>query len=649
MNKRKNIACITIRPEAVYQQRVLNGLISQCNIYGYNLSVFSPFVDISHFFTDYLNGELNILNLINYDQFDAVVITPVPFIANGDSTFINGFLDKLRKECKKPIISLDYEFEGLYSVFTDDKISFKHITEHILDEHKCEKVYFLTGKEGFEISELRLSGFLEVYKERNISVNKDYIFYGDFWYTSGEALAERIASGELEKPDAVICASDHMAIGLVNALVNAGYKVPEDIIVTGYDTSQEAITNSPSITTYIPEVSAMSARAVNLIRGIIETEEEVYPVSDNVESGLFIGGSCGCNVDAELHKKHLFSSLYRKNRNYGDNAILNNEDFGGLMESYMTENLTQAKSPLESLKLIYAHTYLLNPYKHFYMCLRPDWLDTESKLKTGYPDQMRCVIHSVPENSCDHVDSIIHCRNDNRDIFDTKLMYPDYNAETDEAQVCYYAPIHFSDDTLGYCVLVSNIKSVSKSNCVFRNWVRNVNIALEMIRIQNQLISYSLVDSMTKLNNRRGMEMRINDLLCVAEPDDKVLAMVIDMDGLKHINDTYGHNEGDYAIMTIASVVRCITEGSEVCSRAGGDEFYILGVGKYTDDMLRDKITRFYNMIAEQNKISVKPFEVTGSIGYSIMPVSEVTSISPLIARADLSMYTSKLARRKKR
>ena len=228
-------------------------------------------------------------------------------------------------------------------------------------------------------------------------------------------------------------------------------------------------------------------------------------------------------------------------------------------------------------------------------------------------------------------------------------MYPDYNAETDEAQVCYYAPIHFSDDTLGYCVLVSNIKSVSKSNCVFRNWVRNVNIALEMIRIQNQLISYSLVDSMTKLNNRRGMEMRINDLLCVAEPDDKVLAMVIDMDGLKHINDTYGHNEGDYAIMTIASVVRCITEGSEVCSRAGGDEFYILGVGKYTDDMLRDKITKFYNMIAEQNKISIKPFEVTGSIGYSIMPVSEVTSISPLIARADLSMYTSKLARRKKR
>lgn len=649
MNKKKNIACITIRPEAVYQQRVLNGLISQCNIYDYNLSVFSPFVDISHFFTDYLNGELNILNLINYDQFDAVVITPVPFISNGDSTFINGFLDKLRKECKKPIISLDYEFEGLYSVFTDDKISFKHITEHILDEHKCEKVYFLTGKEGFEISELRLSGFLEVYKERNIPVNKDYIFYGDFWYTSGEALAERMASGELEKPDAVICASDHMAIGLVNALVNAGYKVPDDIIVTGYDTSHEAITNSPSITTYIPEVSAMSARAVNLIREIIEPEEKVYPVSDNVESGLFIGGSCGCNVDAELHKKHLFSSLYRMNRNYGDKAILNNEDFGSLMESYMTENLTQAKSPLESLKLIYAHTYLFNPYGHFYMCLRPDWLDTESKLKTGYPDQMRCVIHSVPENSCDHVDSIIHCRNDNRDIFDTKLMHPDFNEETPNAQISYYAPIHFSDDTLGYCVLISDINSASKSNFVFRNWVRNVNIALEMIRIQNQLISYSLVDSMTKLNNRRGMEMRINDLLCVAEPDDKVLAMVIDMDGLKHINDTYGHNEGDYAIMTIASVVRCITEGTEVCSRAGGDEFYILGVGKYTDDMLRDKITRFYNMIAEQNKISIKPFEVTGSIGYSIMPVSEVTSISPIIARADLSMYTSKLARRKKR
>lgn len=645
---RKNIACIIIRPETSYQQRVMDGLLTQCRLYGYNLSVFSPLVDISHNDNDYLNGELNILNLVDYNSFDGIVIVPVPFVDSGNTIYVDKLYSKISAQCNKPIVTLDYRYNDHPVVYTDDTESFRNITRHLLDVHKCEKIYFLTGTEGFGISEMRLEGFLDVMKKRNKDVGEDCIFYGDFWYTSGEELAGKIISGEVEKPDAIICASDHMAIGAVRKLKKNGFKIPEDIIVTGHDATPEAILNFPSITSYIPSVARMAADGINKLRSIIEPGEPLEIGEFTGKTGFLVGESCGCSADEEYNKEQIDSYIYHMNRNCGDKTLINNRDIGILMESYMFEILTQAKSPLECLKHIYSQTYLLEPYGHFYLCLRPDWLDTEVELNDGYPEKMRCVIHSIPDHQRGPKDSI-HCRNHDMDLFDTKLMIPELWKESDEPRVFYFAPVHFSKNTLGYCVLVSDIKMDTRLTCVFRNWIRNINNALEMIRIQNRFISYSLVDSMTKLNNRRGMEVRVNDLLSIAEEDDMVLAMVIDMDGLKHINDTYGHNEGDYAIMTIASVVRCITEGTEICSRAGGDEFYILGIGKYTEESVQNKVDRFYSIIFEQNKFRIKPFEVTGSVGFCIKPVSEIGDISELIAKADSSMYTSKVERKRHR
>lgn len=646
MKKRKTIGCIIVRPEGVYERRVLDGLLSQCEQYDYDLVVFSPMVVVSHYDKDYRKGEMNILNLIEFDRFDAIIIAALSFADSGNTEFLNSIYERIIKKCTKPLITLDFPFENHETIYTDDVPAFHEITKHILDVHKCKNIYFLTGIENYDISEKRLKGFTDILKERGLPVEKDKIFYGDFWYTSGEKLADRIINGELEKPDAVICASDHMAIGLVNSLVRSGVKVPEEIIVTGFDASQEALTNWPSVASYVPDVSNMAARAVNKIRSIIEPDLPVLPTVNYGKIGFCTGLSCGCNENIAVYKKHLIESVYRSNRNFGDPNIKNNEDIGTLLESYMFENLTLAKSPLECLKRIYMNTYLLEPYNHLFLCLRPDWLDTEHTLEEGYPKEMRCAIHAISVNSPEYDENRITCRDDDKLLFDTSLMLPQLWQDREEASVYYFAPLHFADNTLGYVALNCKLKDKIKPTGVYRNWIRNVNNALEMIRVQNKLMGYSVLDSMTKLNNRRGMEIRINDLLSISERDDKVLAMVVDMDGLKRINDNYGHNDGDYAIMTIASVVRCMTEGAEVCARAGGDEFYILGVGKYDEDIIKKRIERFYDMLSEQNKISGKPYEITASVGFAIKNVSEISDISEIIDVADSRMYTNKKERK---
>lgn len=261
--RRKLIGFIVANPEAVYQQRVMNGLLEQCSKYGYDCAVFSPLVQTCHFYREYLNGEVNIYELINFDKLDGVIVAALP-LTEDNTTWVRDMVVRLLKEkCTKPVISLDMPLGDFPVVYTDDREAFSVITAHILDVHECRKIYFLTGLEGHAVSEQRLAGFRDMMEKRGLEVSPESVFYGDFWYSGGEALAERIAGGEVERPEAVICASDHMAIGLANRLVSHGIRVPEDIIVTGYDATSEAVINDITITSFQPEISKAAAEAVN--------------------------------------------------------------------------------------------------------------------------------------------------------------------------------------------------------------------------------------------------------------------------------------------------------------------------------------------------------------------------------------------------
>ncbi len=645
MSARKTIACIMIYPEDLYPQRVLDGLQTKCEAYGYNLAVFTPLVNANLYYQEYLNAEKNIFNLPDFKKFDAVVILTVPMIVGDNDSLPKEIVKKIKNQADIPIISLDYQLDDCLSVFTDDTNAFYNITNHIIESHNCKKIYMLTGFENSPISEQRCQGYRSAMSEHGF-LNDDYIFYGDFWYTSGEQLADRIISGEIEKPEAIVCAGDHPAIGLTSRLNQGGIKVPDDIIVTGYDATPEAVTSDISITSYIPDISFMAMKAIDKIKSIIEPEREVINCCADFNSGLMIGESCGCKVDYLLHKKLMRATSYNRNRNYNDTNSRNIDNMSTITENYMLESLSRSETPLECLKLIYSYTYLIEPYDDFYLCLKTNWLDTEVVLTEGYPNTMRCVLHSKPpEYGFD--DCLIHCRNEDRDNFSTELMLPALREEKDEPYIYYFVPCHFYENTLGYAVYCCNMEKRAKLTLTFQMWFRNVNTSLEMVRTRNKLIASSLIDSMTKLHNRRGMTMRINDLLRVHEAGDKLLTIVIDMDGLKNINDTYGHNEGDEAIITVASVVRIMTEYGESSCRAGGDEFYILGVGDYTDKQIEKRINRFYELLDEENKKSLKPYKVTASLGYNIIPINGDTNISEAIAAADTKMYISKSERKK--
>ena len=650
MEKRKLIACIMNCPENIYQQRIMDGLMARCEDYGYDLAVFSPLVNVVHFYKDYLYAECNILELINFDMFDAVVVVSLPMVAMSDASMLNRVEELLKKRCHKPVVSLDMPLGDYPVVHTDDRSAFVRITHHVIDVHKCEKIYFLAGSQVEGVEDARLAGFLEGMEQCGREVKEEEVFFGDFWYTSGHQLAERIVSGELAMPDAVICGSDHMAIGLANALIDGGINVPEQVIVTGFDATQEALVNECSITTYSPDNFTMAVKAIDLIRGEIEPEAPVLPVAEQSDDNLCIGLSCGCHMDYKKLIRRLSGSLYKLNRDFGDNKVNNNEDLYHLMDSYMLEALTESKTPEECLCNIDQQVYLIHPLDHFYLCLRPDWLDTETMQKDGYPRKMRCNIHSISYELQQRGDVDYFYTDDDRMLFDTKLMLPALYQYREKPNVFYFIPVHFQQNTLGYAVIQSELCNRMKLTGVVRNWMRNINNALEMSRVNHRLVDDSEIDRMTGLKNRRGMDISLKKLLKEAEKKDHCYAIVFDLDGLKHINDNYGHNEGDFAITAIANAVAKVTKDHEVAVRAGGDEFYLIGVSKHiTEKTMIDKVSHYRSIVDEINRLSGKPYEIGASVGFSMKCFTEVESISDVIREADRHMYLCKAENKKRR
>lgn len=646
MKNRKRIGVMINNPEDSYQRRIIDGIMLQCERYGYDTVVFSPLVDIWHPQEEYLRSELNIWQLANFDKLDGVLVTSITMTKDKDRSELEKLCNMLREKCKKPVITIDLEAGGFDTVYTDDKPAFREITAHVIDVHGCDpdKIYFLSGQEYYDLANHRIEAFVEELESRGYTPKPENIFHGDFWYGSGHKLADRIASGELPVPQAVICGNDHMAIGLANRLTEHGIKVPDQVIVTGYDATQDAVKNKIVITSFMPNVRAAGEDAVNKLHELISPGEPLIPSDPVKKADICLGSSCGCRGSMNyVRDRFLDTEFSRSIHDYTYGYDFDNIDMSQLMESYMLEQLTASKSPDEAIKNIFDLTYLLRPYGHFYLCLRRDWLNTYRIQRAGYPHVMRTIFHAIPQTDDADRSIPLFCRDDDSHLFETSEMLPQLYLERERPCVFYFAPIHFQGDCLGYCVLQCDLKDRIKLSAVFRNWVRNVNNALEMVRVQNRLISYSLYDSMTGLLNRRGMDIGFRRLLSKAESGQSCAVFVIDMNGLKKINDQYGHSEGDYAIMQLAYCVNAMaTDDSFIAVRAGGDEFYVIGIGDITEQLLEDRRTMLFESLERMDREGGKPYKITASVGSCLRPYTEDIKLEELIHSADAIMYINK-------
>jgi len=177
---------------------------------------------------------------------------------------------------------------------------------------------------------------------------------------------------------------------------------------------------------------------------------------------------------------------------------------------------------------------------------------------------------------------------------------------------------------------------------------RSIRYAIERQRMLRELKDMSITDELTGLYNRRGFLNFGKELLKIGKRINKVVFLLYaDLDGMKMINDNFGHSEGDKALMEISNIFKKIFRKTDIIARIGGDEFVVLGIiTSWTKE--ETLIARLQQRLDAYNAERNLSYNLSMSMGLVTFAPESSLSIQEFLDRADELMYKQKRSRKTK-
>jgi diguanylate cyclase (GGDEF)-like protein len=173
--------------------------------------------------------------------------------------------------------------------------------------------------------------------------------------------------------------------------------------------------------------------------------------------------------------------------------------------------------------------------------------------------------------------------------------------------------------------------------------IRQRTQELQTASAENQRLS--IIDELTGLHNRRGFfQLAEQQRMAARHRGAELFLLYIDVDGLKPVNDTQGHEAGDQMLRALAEVLRKAFRASDLLARLSGDEFCVLGI--YSGGASAQYKQRFVDCMAAYNASHSAPWQLAASVGIVSFSPDHGGSLETALAEADKAMYAEKLERR---
>ena len=232
---------------------------------GYN-AVFYNFLDVvGNNHSDYGDYEYKLIEVIPYSRFSGIIIDEESFKIK---TTVEKLVTRIRERATCPVISASSIMDGFYNLSFDDDAGIELIVRHIHEHHGCKRIGFMSGPLKHMDGVKRYNAFKAAMTKLGLPEEGAGIFEGDFWFNKGREAADFFITKCKEIPEAVICANDYMAMALIKGFKDRGFRVPEDIIVTGFDGVKEGQLYIPRLTSVDRRRDDTAIQAVNMINNI---------------------------------------------------------------------------------------------------------------------------------------------------------------------------------------------------------------------------------------------------------------------------------------------------------------------------------------------------------------------------------------------
>jgi diguanylate cyclase (GGDEF)-like protein len=612
------------------QRQILEGIYKAAEQDDIRVYTFSCHVLMYHK-DQVISGAHTIYSLPDLSFFDGLIFTPNSI---WDKASLGVLLEHVARS-GIPAVCAHGDQPGIASVVGGDYKGIYDLVEHLINDHGARTFWYVSGPEDNPGAQERKSAFLDALKNHHITIDTECIAEGAYSQETGRDALRGWQEHFDKLPDAIVCAADMMALGILVDLTRQGYHVPEDVIVTGFDNSREARCSFPVLTTVDSREFEMGSKAVALLK-------EAWGGKDIKKSRIKLtakvvhGGSCGCHPDhktipADYVRYNMIQDSYDRDL--------------AMMVKSMSAELSTARDYEELVELLKGYVYhLQSPYCYICLCdpkqifaeepLGEEEDGSDLRLMGGYTDMITVPI--AYENGVFNT----------YEPFPRGQVLPAALRDRRDAVNYVFLPLHHQNETFGYCVFGNSVFPTEYTICY--TWLQIISSAIQNVRCRNRLQGLVqklndmwIYDPLTHVYNRAGFFQKAKELQKKAAREHTgIYVLFLDMDGLKQVNDTYGHEMGDRYIMKVADILKDVTEEDELVMRYGGDEFAVVGIYR---DYIREK--ELMNLIEEKVALvnaEGHDYHVSVSMGAEGFNDGGETNIEKILEDADQKMYEQK-------
>lgn len=590
-----------------YQRKVSQGIVDKAKEYGYIVEIFTS-MDGENL-GEYAIGEENICTIPNFSNLAGVIFASETYL---NLSLRQRITDTLISSCTCPVVEITSVPSDFPSIAMDNNSPFKELTKHLIEMHHAKRICYLGNKRDSFFSDQRENYICSTMSDYHLTPDSHDIYHAD------TALSDITAAYhffmETGKPDAILCYNDEMALLLMSVLEQNGLSVPNDILITGCDASEEGQYLTPALTSVTFPVYELGCQALEKV--ITLTNHIDDTTHDLVTASFFPGCSCGCSKDTPLKSSISFQqSLTRRI------SSLERSMFFSMKMLASFQGVTKLDS---AMNLLEGYMEQIPHCKEFYLCLYSDW-DTPNE---------SCFTDTTMNSSYSSTDDVLlkfAVRNGKRlpeCSFKYSSLLPEYLI-VDSVSSYLFTPLFFGRKVFGYIALSFDSNQI---NYPFHlvHWFLNISQLLQRISSSKQTLLISeqfedayYVDSLTGLWNQNGFEKQQKTMYSKLSKEDQVSLFAFQINDLHHIFTTFGPDEYDFSLQILSQALNSTKEDTDICAHFHDSICYVLSLNKKDTD---DYLTHVLNYLTHYNNLSKKPYQISVSTNVVTVPVQNGTT-----------------------
>lgn len=623
-NKRVIGVCLT-KIHDVTHSEIVSYLHKQAKAQGYKLIVFNSSFD----FFDSIDNEIKasqIYDYINFDIIDVLIIFCSCFL---DREIYERLISRAQS-ANIPIILEDEIYDGCITIKNEYDQVFKNMIRHVIAHHNVRDPFFMAGFEKSEPSNHRIELYKEVLQEYDIPFKEDMLGYGDFWEYPTAQIMEQLHKEHDHMPGAIICANDTMGVEVCKKLKEFGYRVPDDVIVTGFDNSIAAVFAEPSLTSCAIEWEHFVNKCIDVIQKIF------------------------CNKQVENIYYNYYSIKYRSSCVCKDK---DDTDYAKLAKNYYHQSRTQGGHELHTYNTI---LYLLNTLgidnNVFYTAISTIMYD--NSYLAIFPSFLSKITDTNGEKTFDDRELIILESNEaqnklpaNQKKISISDMIPLKECWADENTMYVISAVQFGRNLCGFFAdKVDDIEiKAQKINRVLSLINMLIHMAASDMRQRYFKVNRSedaLVNPISELYNLHGADYWYDKFISKPQNSQKLITVsVYRIHRYSFIYENYGIKDIEAVICFVAEALKMANPNNCLIAQIGDDSFIVIN---YYDDKSEvgstiDRATEvFYSMIDKYNQTNGLDYYVEVNAGCTYPVNGSMHKLEALIKYATNELYKNR-------